>query len=131
MKPPMQPLREMICKSRSKFPRNSAAARRAPPAAAQQGATQQHRRDWHCASRLSAQWPPATPCQPLILSPMAPLSLLSLAQLGAVGVVAAAVPPAAEPVELVPTPFGLRPKQCVVEVPDGAHVDEDETGLVL
>ena len=58
---------------------------------------------------------------------MAPLALLSLAQLGTV---AAAVPPATEP-ELVPTPFGLRPKQCVVEVPDGAHVDEDETGLVL
>ena len=28
-----------------------------------------------------------------------------------------------------PTPFGPRPVECVVEVPNGAHVDEDASGF--
>ena len=26
---------------------------------------------------------------------------------------------------VVPTPFGLRPKECVLQVPSGSHVEED------
>ena len=56
------------------------------------------------------------------------LCLVALVALGAAAPAAATPTPS---VELVPTPYGMRPKQCVVEVPDGAHVDEDADGLVV
>lgn len=64
---------------------------------------------------------------------MAALRLISVAALGAT----AAAAPAPAPLlvqgdlDLVPTPYGMRPKRCVVEVPDGSHVDEDEHGIVV
>ncbi len=61
---------------------------------------------------------------------MAGLRLISVAALGAAAA-AAPTPPVQDDLELVPTPYGMRPKRCVVEVPDGSHVDEDELGIVV
>ena len=57
---------------------------------------------------------------------------LALAAALSLGLAAATpTPPAAADLELVPTPYGLRPKICVLEVPDGAFVDEDELGVLI
>jgi hypothetical protein len=61
---------------------------------------------------------------------MAALRLVSLAVLGG-ATAASPTPPVQDDLELVPTPYGMRPKRCVLEVPDGSHVDEDELGVVV
>jgi hypothetical protein len=63
-------------------------------------------------------------CAPAMLLAAAAAALIS----AATGAPAAA---SGDGVVLIPTPFGPRPVECVVEVPNGAHVDEDEDGLLI